>query len=157
MRGLAYAIFYKISRRWIFLILFTGMIPMRKKILVLAAAAGLLLAAGFLYRRFSSAMGYAEVRRKLQGLRMAVEIFRQARGRPPADMEEVLRSGGLEAAPELKLKGHPASSAVRNSAGPGVSDTGAWGYVSDPKSADFGLVFIDCTHRDEKNRPWSDY
>ncbi|MBI5208944.1 MAG: hypothetical protein HY927_03115 [Elusimicrobia bacterium] len=37
------------------------------------------------------------------------------------------------------------------------ADTGKWGYVNDPASPDFGLVFIDCTHTDAKGSRWSSY
>ncbi|MFC1679726.1 hypothetical protein ACFL2T_05900 [Elusimicrobiota bacterium] len=36
-------------------------------------------------------------------------------------------------------------------------DTGAWGYVADPESEEFGTVFIDCTHADTKGNPWTHY
>lgn len=33
-----------------------------------------------------------------------------------------------------------------------VRDTGKWGYVSDRKARCYGVVFIDCTHRDARDR-----
>lgn len=38
-----------------------------------------------------------------------------------------------------------------------LRDTGRWGYVGDPKSPCWGMVFIDCTHADFQGRPWADY
>lgn len=33
-----------------------------------------------------------------------------------------------------------------------VRDTGRWGYVADRKAKCYGVVFIDCTHRDARGR-----
>ena len=30
------------------------------------------------------------------------------------------------------------------------------GYVNDPADPQFGVVYIDCTHKDEKGRFWSE-
>jgi hypothetical protein len=128
---------------------------MKKKIIITLGAAGAVLAAFFAFNYFSRAMGSAEVIRRLQGMRLAVELFRQAEGHLPADMNEVIQSGNLEAVFELKLKYHPASSKVRNAAGADILDTGGWGYVNARGSADFGTIFIDCSHKDEKGRAWS--
>lgn len=38
-----------------------------------------------------------------------------------------------------------------------LRDTGAWGYVADPKSNCWGMVFVDCTHADSKGKPWFEY
>jgi hypothetical protein len=38
-----------------------------------------------------------------------------------------------------------------------VEDTGGWAYVNAPASPDFGLVFLDCSHSDEKGRRWSEF
>ena len=35
-----------------------------------------------------------------------------------------------------------------------LRDTGKWGYVNDPKAACYGQIFVDCTHKDTKGRPW---
>ena len=96
-----------------------------------------------------------EVIRKLTGLRMAAGLFRMSKGRPPAGIGELIKSGSLEAAPELKLRGHLAVSAIRSASGPAVMDTGGWAYINDPKSAEYGAFFIDCSHTDEKGRYWS--
>ncbi len=128
---------------------------MKKRTYIALGVAGAALAAFFSLSHFPRAMKSAEVIRRLQGMRLAVELFRQTKGRRPADIDEVILSGNLEAPLGLSLKGHRASSKVRNSARAGSLDTGGWGYVNDPASADFGTVFIDCSHKDEKGRPWS--
>jgi F0F1-type ATP synthase membrane subunit c/vacuolar-type H+-ATPase subunit K len=38
-----------------------------------------------------------------------------------------------------------------------LRDTGRWGYVADPKSPCWGMVFIDCSHPDFKGGHWADY
>jgi len=128
-----------------------------KKTLLISAAAALSLAGWCLHHCFFRGMNSAEVVRKLQGLRLAVELFRQAHGRLPSGIDEVVKSGSLEAVPRLKLRGHFPAVSVRNAAAAAPEDTGGWGYVNDPKSRSFGAVFIDCSHRDEKGRPWSDF
>ncbi len=127
---------------------------MKKKIFISLGITGAALAASFTFHYFSSGMGSAIVIRKLQGMRLAVELFRQANGHLPADINEVVLNGNLEAPLDLKLKGHLTSSKVRNSASIESLDTGGWGYVNDPANSDFGTVFIDCSHKDEKGRDW---
>lgn len=130
---------------------------MKKNIVTAAGIAALLLAAFWTFRHVNRSMEPAEAVRKLSGMRMAVTFFRLARGRQPADIGEVIKSGNLEAVPVLKLRRHLASSKVRNTPEPAARDTGGWAYVNDPKSPAFGLVFIDCTHQDGKGRSWSDF
>lgn len=38
-----------------------------------------------------------------------------------------------------------------------IKDTGGWGYVTDPKAKCYGMVFVDCTHRDTKGKLWPEY
>jgi len=128
---------------------------MGKKIILISGIAALILAVSGIFIYVNHSMSSAHVIRKLSGMRIAVGLFRMSNGRPPRDIEEMIKSGNLEAVPELKLRTHPAYSKVRNAAGTEVRDTGGWAYVSDPKSADYGTVFIDCSHADEKGRYWS--
>ena len=128
---------------------------MGKKFILISGIAALVLAASGVFGYMNYSMSSAPVIRKLSGMRIAVGLFRMSNGRPPRDIEEMIRSGNLEAAPELKLRTHTASSKVRNASSTEVIDTGGWGYVNDPKRADYGTVFIDCSHADEKGRYWS--
>jgi hypothetical protein len=130
---------------------------MKKNISIAAGIAALLFAAVGIVRYANSSMEPADVVRKLSGMRMAVTMFRLARGRQPADIREVIENGNLEAVPVLKLTRHPASSKVRNTPELAAQDTGGWAYVNDPKSREFGTVFIDCTHKDGKGRFWSEF
>jgi type II secretory pathway pseudopilin PulG len=42
-------------------------------------------------------------------------------------------------------------------AGDKLRDTGKWGYVADPKAKCYGQIFVDCTHKDAKGKPWYTY
>ena len=129
---------------------------MAKKLTFLLGAAGLAAAAGgVLYLR--SGMGAAEAVRKLSALRIAVELYRMEKGKPPQSFAETVRSGKLEGVPRLKLPGHFPSSEVRDVPALRVADTGGWAYVNAPGDRDFGLVYLDCSHRDERGRYWSEF
>jgi len=97
-----------------------------------------------------------DVVRKLSGLRLALEFYRQERRTPPPSYAAVMESGKLEEVPRLKLKGHRTSSRVADVKSFLLRDTGGWAYVN-AAGPDFGLVYIDCTHFDEKGRPWSEF
>ncbi len=125
-----------------------------KKITILAAAA-LLSAWGFLY--LSRGMEAAEVVRRLSGMRVSLELYRQQYKELPASFAETLRAGTLEEAPALKLPGHLKKSRVRDTPAMLIKDTGGWAYVNGPGDPAFGLLYIDCAHKDEKGRFWSEF
>jgi len=127
---------------------------MKKKI-AYAAAAALLTGLGGYY--FMSGMKAAEVVRKLSGMRVALELYRQEYKRPPASFGDILKAGTLEEAPALKLARHFRRSSVRDTPSMIIKDTGGWAYVNAPKDPAFGLLYIDCAHRDEKGRYWSEF
>ncbi|MBU2572681.1 MAG: hypothetical protein KKH28_01205 [Elusimicrobia bacterium] len=131
------------------------MSPATGKNLILSAA--LAFAALGILRYYLNSMDAAEVVRRLAGMRTAVALFRLSKGSAPVNFYDVVTSGSLEAPLKLKLKWHGASSKVRPAPVLQTTDTGGWGYVNDPKSRDFGTVFIDCAHRDEKGRWWSEF
>ncbi len=126
---------------------------MKKKLILIAAA--LLTAGGGYY--ISSGMEAAEVVRKLSGLRVSLELYRQENKRLPASFGETLRTGTLEEAPALKLPGHLKNSSVKDTPSMLIRDTGGWAYVNDPKDRAFGLLYIDCAHKDGKGRFWSEF
>ena len=124
--------------------------------LTLAAAAALAAAAGgTLYLR--RGMDSPEVLRKLSGLRISLELYSMEHRRKPASFDETIKAGQLEGAPYLKLPGHIGTSSVRNARSFSVADSGGWAYVNDPADPAYGLVFIDCSHKDEKGRFWSEF
>lgn len=123
----------------------------------LFAAALCAAAALALLLRFASGMTPQEAIRRLSGLRVAVALYRLEYKAPPASFGELVRSGKLEAPPDLKLPWHRGSSAVRDVPSMRITDSGGWAYVNGPKSPDFGLIYIDCSHRDGKGRFWSEF
>ena len=125
-----------------------------KKITILAAAA-LLSACVFYY--LSRGMEAAEVVRRLSGMRVSLELYRQQYKKLPASFSETLRAGTLEEAPALKLPGHLEKSRVLDTPAMLIKDTGGWAYVNAPGDPAFGLLYIDCSHKDEKGRFWSEF
>jgi len=69
--------------------------------------------------------------------------------------------------PTLHLKDHAQSDAVMNydasvCAGSNVDpakvkDTGQWGYVADSSAPCHGVIFVDCTHTDSRQKQWLAY
>ncbi|MBI5743354.1 MAG: hypothetical protein HY952_02280 [Elusimicrobia bacterium] len=127
-----------------------------RKFTFAAAAAALLGGAWGLFYLYRG-MGATDVIRGLSGLRMALALYAQEHKGPPASYAEVIRYGKLEEAPLLKLRRHRGASSVKDVPSRQVRDTGGWAYVNVPGSPDFGLVFIDCSHMDEKGRFWSEF
>lgn len=128
---------------------------MTKKSAVCLGLAVLLAACGALYLR--RAMPAAEVIRKLAGLRMAMELYRQDHKGFPSAYARVLEAGNLEAVPDLKLKWHLKTTKVRTVNSFKIANTGGWAYVGNPSDPQFGLVYIDSSGKDEKGRPWSEF
>ncbi len=127
---------------------------MKKKIFFAAMLAGTLaLARGVWY----GGMDAPEVVRKLSSLRLALALYSAEHKSLPADFGTILSSGKLEAVPELKLRRHFKNGKVRNMPEMKITDSGGWAYVNNPKDKDFGLAYIDCSHRDEKGRYWSEF
>jgi hypothetical protein len=129
---------------------------MVKKITLALGAAGLLAAAGgLLYLR--GGMASPEVLRKLAGMRVSLELYSMEHKGRPAAFADTIKAGQLEGAPRLKLPGHLPAASVRDVPGFAVTDSGGWAYVNDKSSPYFGLLFIDCVHRDERGRFWSEF
>ena len=127
---------------------------MRKRTIAAFLLAAL-AAAGTTYLRTS--MPAAEVVRKLAGMRVALTLYRLEHKRFPGSFGDVVASGQLEAVPDLKLSGHLRYAAVRQAGSFELKDTGGWAYVNDPGRPQFGLLYIDCSHKDEKGRFWSEF
>ena len=125
------------------------------KLRLIAAAALALCAWGARY--FLTGMDAQEVVRRLSGMRIAVTLYKIEHKKPPVSFGETVRAGNLEAAPRLKLPRHFGTDRVRDVPSQLFSDSGGWAYVNDPRSPAFGLVYIDCAHKDEKGRYWSEF
>lgn len=130
---------------------------MVKKVTLLAALAAALLAAGGGAAWLRSGMDSPEVLRKLAGLRVSLELYALERRARPAAFGDTVRAGHLEGAPALKLPGHLPASGVKDVPAFAVTDSGSWAYVNAKSSPDFGLLYIDCSHRDERGRYWSEF
>ncbi len=129
---------------------------MRRKFMMFLTAAAL-LATGWMFFRLREGMGAQEVLRKLGALRISAELYREDREHFPLTFADTVRAGKLEAVPRLKLRWHPACDSVRDVRSAGITGSGCWAYVNNPKSPDFGLVYIDSAGKDEKGRYWSEF
>jgi type II secretory pathway pseudopilin PulG len=125
-----------------------------KRRIVLAAAAA---AAALFALHVTRGMKAAEAIRKLSGLRLALALYSTEHRPPPTDINDLVKSGKMEGIPYLKLAGHLGHASIRQTQAMDIKDTGGWAYVNDPKAPDFGLVYIDCSHKDEKGRSWSEF
>lgn len=146
-------LFYKIPLTMRFLLGLTEHMRNMKRNLL----AGALLAAACAAYYLSLGMETAEVLRKLSGMRLSIEFYRQQYKRLPASFGETLSAGTLEEAPALKLSRHLERQQVTDVPAMRIRDTGGWAYVNDPADRAFGLLYIDCSHLDAKGRSWSEF
>lgn len=109
----------------------------------------------------------------LGSLRSAASIYYgDTEGSYPPALDHLLDPKYLAAMPAAKVKDHAASSAWTAYGDevclPGgqyggsidatkVKDTGGWGYVADAQSKCWGTIFVDCSHKDSKDRSWTEY
>lgn len=121
----------------------------------IAAAALAAAGAGFLGWMAFAQTGTDVIVRRLGGMRVSAELYRQARGTMPDDFMKVVADGRLEAVPSLKLRGRLPCSGVRNYPSLEPRGSGCWGYVADPANPDFGSVFIDSGEKDPGGRYWT--
>jgi hypothetical protein len=92
----------------------------------------------------------------LQDLRAALQVYYGDNGgKYPADLA-ALAPARIPAIPELWLPGHKKTSAVKlidskkydkDLAG-AVTDSGGWLYFSNPGSASYGLLVLNCSHKE---------
>ena len=129
---------------------------MKKKIIpITLIILSILTLSFFFYMR--SSMDAATVIRKLQGLRVSAQFFKNSIKRMPNNFNEVLIAKNLEEIPRIKLKWHFAGKKIILRNDFIIKNTGAWAYVNNRKSAFFGTVFIDSVSMDEKGRYWSNF
>ncbi|MBI5624728.1 MAG: hypothetical protein HY924_13195 [Elusimicrobia bacterium] len=102
----------------------------------------------------------------LGAIRSALSIYYGDReGIYPSDPNQELTPKYLSSIPEIELAHHQASRKFRlvkeMKAGAELSsviqDGGSWLYIADPKSKLFGMVVIDCSHRDSRGKEWYQY
>lgn len=96
---------------------------------------------------------------KLGSLRSALSIYYADNDDLfPSDLDPLLRPGNryLPRSPSAYTGAHGERGGVQYSAARSSdTDTGSWGYATDPPDA--GTVWVDCTHTDSKNKVWNQY
>lgn len=108
----------------------------------------------------------------LGSLRSGMAIYYgDAEGAYPPTLEDLFPRY-LQTIPPVKVKDHAESSAwtaygdevcvPTGQYGGGIDsakvrDTGGWGYVADSKSKCWGTIFVDCSHKDTRDRAWTEY
>lgn len=125
------------------------------------------------FKTLSVKSGEGATKGGLGSLRSASAIYYgENEGIYPAALEALVNPEFLKEIPKTKLEHHK-ETAVWTAYGNEVCgakkeyeheidasklmDTGGWGYVTDPKSDCWGQIFVDCTHRDTRGRPWPEY
>lgn len=96
----------------------------------------------------------------LDQLRSALKLYVEDHGTYPTDPAKELIPQYLREIPEVAVspQAHfwPSHSIIYfDSFKP--TDSGTWGYVTNTKSADFGKIFINCTHTDVRGAIWNAY
>lgn len=95
----------------------------------------------------------AAAKRTLQDLRVKLQAYYAGKGGVyPADLTAL--AGGI---PELYLPGHQQTAAVKvmdskqydKDFSKAVEDSGGWLYFSAPGSANYGMLLLDCSHKDD--------
>ncbi|HOW89600.1 MAG TPA: hypothetical protein PL037_04900, partial [Elusimicrobiales bacterium] len=99
----------------------------------------------------------------LRRVRAALIAYYAAHEGEYPDDPSGLVPGYLDAMPALELPGHPATAGVSaykgpaREAGEAVSDSGGWLYFSDKASPYFGMIVLNCTHKDPNGREFYRY
>ncbi|HBB67457.1 MAG: hypothetical protein A2X28_09375 [Elusimicrobia bacterium GWA2_56_46] len=96
----------------------------------------------------------AAAKAELLNVRTAlITYYGNTEGNYPATPAELVPEY-LPAMPELELPQHAKTAAIELSSGPvtgeRISDTGGWLYINDPKSAGFGMIVLNCSHKDDQ-------
>lgn len=140
-------------------------------IVVSAAAGGAFGKFGELAKK----AGEGATKGSLGSLRSAsILYYSDTEGNYPAGLDALIGRRGLTSMPRTDVGVHaksvewnaygdevcePVASDPKDGklGGARLRDTGGWGYVADPKSNCWGMVFVDCTHADSKGKPWFEY
>ena len=100
-------------------------------------------------------------RSKLGSLRSALAIYyADMEGQYPADLTPMLQPGSkyLTSVMPLFTGTHGKTDAVTYVvAKESTTDTGTWAYVNTVGGANWGTVYIQCTHTDSKGSVWNQY
>ena len=107
----------------------------------------------------------AAAQKDLAALRSALQLSYVANdGKYPADLAALVPDR-IQAVPELYLPGHKRTAEVKavnskefdGDPGQAVTDDGGWLYFSDQGLANYGLVLINCSHKDESGMEFFKY
>lgn len=125
------------------------------------------------FKTLSVKSGEGATKGALGMLRSASSIYYgNSEGQYPDTLEAMIDPEYLKEIPKTKLGDHKETAAWtaygNEVCGPKkeygheidaskLKDTGGWGYVADPQSECSGYIFVDCTHKDTKGRPWPEY
>lgn len=85
-------------------------------------------------------------------------------GKYPKTLEELVPVY-LQYLPAIEISGHAKTNKVSvidtteydTELSSAIKDTGGWLYFSNPASGNWGMVIIDCSHKDSKNVEWYKY
>ncbi|MEW6012492.1 MAG: prepilin-type N-terminal cleavage/methylation domain-containing protein [Elusimicrobiota bacterium] len=96
----------------------------------------------------------------LSSIREALRLYYADNSTYPTDDLSSLYPKYISKILELDIPNsfHPKTASVRTSNSVSdITDSGMWGYINISSSADFGYVFIDCTHTDLSGKRYCDY
>ena len=98
----------------------------------------------------------ARAKEELAAARSALILYYgDSEGKYPSAPAELIPNY-MPSVPELELPGHTKTSAVEltDTTGPdvgkAVTDSGGWLYFANPKSQNFGMLVLNCSHKDDK-------
>jgi hypothetical protein len=106
-----------------------------------------------------------EQRAKTELLRLRsllIAYYGDTEGVYPATPQELVPKY-LTSLPEVELSSHVITNFIELNADPGsdtkkaVTDAGGWLYFNNPASANFGMLILNCSHRDGRGNEFSDY
>jgi len=101
-----------------------------------------------------------ETKANLGAIRTAVNIYYSNVLIKPSDLSALTEgSTYLKTLPKAEVDPyHQGSAAVSAGGGAaGIDDSGGWAYNDDPSDANFGKVWVNCTHTDYGGSTWTSY
>ena len=97
----------------------------------------------------------------LGAIRSALSIYYgDMEGLYPTNLSSLTSSGKyLSILPKAKSPNYHADSlsVSQNSGTTGINDAGGWAYDNAPGDANFGTLWVNCTHTDTKGSGWTTY
>lgn len=105
---------------------------------------------------FSSSQNEAEIIRKLSSIRLCLTLYSINEKKVSTDpVSDLARVGYMKEIPYIKLKWKFKSDRIELVDTVKIRNTGHWAYVNNPGDVNFGLLYIDSSARDSKDRYWS--